>query len=198
MFMFNFKNNNKAFSLIELLVVIGIIGLLTTLSVVMVGVAREKSKIASAQHDIDQIYKAIVMMSNDTGTWPGHQTADVICANCVNNEICGPDVNSLDCIAGGLGDGVSGITENDGATPYSNWNGPYMPRMPEDPWGYEYFFDTDYAVKNTELTPCDGGTVPLDCREAVVVGSYGPDREGRPTNGTAGAYGGDDIIKVIK
>lgn len=196
--MISIKKNKQGFSLMELLVVLGIIGLLSTLSMAIVGEARERSKISSAQHDIDQLYKAITMMANDTGQWPGHQSADVICAGCNNNEICGPDINSNDCAAGGLDDEVSGITQNDTGTPYANWSGPYMLSMPEDPWGYEYFFDTDYAIKNTDGTPCDGGVVPVDCREAVVVGSYGPDRLGRPTNGTAGAYGGDDVIKVIK
>jgi hypothetical protein len=64
--------------------------------------------------------------------------------------------------------------------------------MPMDPWGNEYFFDTDYEVDNTTDAPCDGGIVPADCYLAVVVGSYGPDGVGN------GLYNGDDIIKIIK
>lgn len=197
--MLEWKKNRKGFTLIELLVVLGIIGLLTTLSVVAVRTARTKSKISKAKHDIDQIYKAISMMSNDTGYWPNHQTVDTVCATCSNNELCGPDLNGNDCATGGLDDEVAGIILDDSGSPYSNWSGPYMPSMPEDPWGREYFFDTDYAVKNTDGTPCDGLSVPVDCRYAVVIGSYGPDQEGRPSeDSTAGAFGGDDVIKVIR
>lgn len=183
------NTKNKGFTLIELLVVIAIIGLLSTLTIVAVNYARERARIAKAQHDIGQIYTAISLLVNDTNEWPGHQTVEMVFSG-GGNEICGLDSGGGNC-AVGLGDEESGIVQNDSAPDeYSGWQGPYMALMPLDPWGYEYFFDTDYSLKNIDDTPCD--TAAPNCYTAVVVGSYGPDGLGN------NQYNADDIIKVIK
>lgn len=170
----------KGFTLIELLVVITIIGILSTLAVGAVNIARKNAKITKAQHDIDQIYKAISIMANDTDTWPGHQVIDTI-GTTTNNEIC-----SDGCV-GGIASSTTGITSTDGT--YTGWAGPYMNIIPLDPWGNNYYFDTDYEVRS-DNSPCDGQIVP-PCDTAAVVGSYGPDGIGY------NLYNGDDIIKVI-
>jgi len=174
-------NNTKIFSgftLIELLVTIAIIGLLSTLAMISVNAARLKAKVAVVQHDTDQIFKAITMLGNDTGLWPGQQAVDTVNTG-ANNEICG------DSCTYGLSDSRAGITDTDGN--YSGWAGPYMEKVKLDPWGNEYFFDTDYRV-TVDDEPCNGGGA---CVDAVVVGSYGPD--GLANN----QYNADDIIKVI-
>jgi len=188
------KISIKGFTLIELLIVIAIIGLLTTLSVAGINIARQKAKIAVAQNDIDQISRAIDMLVTDSGEWPGHQKYNTVCASgCATNEFCGPDANSADC-ARGLDDESAGIMSDDSASPYSNWDGPYLNRALLDPWGKEYFFDTDYQI-DVDDNPCGCGGG--GCADAVVIGSYGPDGLGRPTGG-ADAYGCDDIIKILK
>jgi hypothetical protein len=55
-----------------------------------------------------------------------------------------------------------------------------MQDVPKDPWGNDYFFDTDY-----DLEP-GGGT-----NWAVVLGSYGP------SNPTMDQYGPDVVIYTI-
>ena len=172
------RNNQNAFTLVELLVVIGIIGFLAAMAVVAVKTAQQKAKVAKVQNDIDEIYKAISAMANDTDTWPGHQTIGEI-NNGANNEIC------ADGCAFGLSSPQAGIVSTDGS--YGGWNGPYMRQIPTDPWENEYFFDTDYQV-TVDGEPCDGGG---SCIDAVVVGSYGPDGIGNEQ------YNGDDIIKIV-
>ncbi len=192
------RMRRAGFTLIELLVVIAIIGLLSTLSVAGMNIARQKAKIVVAQNDIDQLSKAIDMLVTDCGEWPGHQIYNTVCTalpgGCPeNNEICGPDANSNDCDSG-LNDEAAGIWLNDSGSPYSNWSGPYITRVLTDPWGREYFFDTDYQIDvDNKPCGCGGG----GCTDAVVVGSYGPDGLGVPTGG-ADAYGCDDIIKILK
>jgi len=183
--------NKKGFTLIELLVVISIIGILASLSIFSINSSREKAKIAVVENDITQIRKAINMLENDSGQWAGHQPPNIVCADIVggcpaNNQICGPDVDGGTCVHS-LGEGFSGITADDNANPYPAWNGPYMYKVPLDPWNHEYFFDTNYSV-TVDGTPCDGGA---SCVKAVVIGSYGPDGKGKDL------YNADDIITVI-
>jgi prepilin-type N-terminal cleavage/methylation domain-containing protein len=192
------KIKTKGFTLIELLVVIAIIGLLTTLATVAVRIAMNKAKVAKAQQGVDTIYNAITIMSNDTDEWPGHQDKDEINTG-TGAEICGPDATLPtpgDCTAGGLSDSSSGLLANDGS--FLHWQGPYMVNIPLDPWGHEYFFDTNYSI-NAGSEPCAcGSNAGLGCRNMVVVGSYGPDGLGANAlvvgNSTDAC---DDVIKTI-
>lgn len=174
----------QGFSLVELLTIISIIGLLSTLAVAGVRIAQTKSKVAKAEHEIDAIYGAMSVLVHDTGFWPGLQPYETVCTNIptgcpANNEICD------DGCTYGLSDPRSGLLATDGS--FSNWGGPYISQIPVDAWGNEYFFDTDYEVDiNNE--PCNGGA---GCHNVVVVGSYGPDGLGN------NQYTSDDIIKII-
>jgi len=188
-------NQKKGFTLIELLVVIAIIGVLSTLAIVALSNARANARTAKAQYDIEQISKAMNLLVVDTYLWPDGQPVNIVCTDrdggCPSgNEICDTDKNSNSCNAK-LSDASSGIMSTDGS--YSGWDGPYLRSIPQDPWGYEYFLDTDYSIDvNDQPCGCGGG----GCVMAVVIGSYGPDQEGAPT-GATGSYGCDDIIKII-
>jgi prepilin-type N-terminal cleavage/methylation domain-containing protein len=174
-----FKKFSLGFTVIELLVVIAIIGLLATLAVAAMNYAKNYAKKTKAQHDLAQIEKTISMLANDTGTWPGHQNINYV--NTGNgNEICS------DGCTYGLTDPRSGLLSTDGS--YINWAGPYFDQLPADPWGRQYFFDTDYRIR-LDSTPCAGGG---SCIDAAVVGSYGADGSGN------NLYNADDIIKILK
>ncbi len=190
-FLLNKNKRLSGFSLIELLVVIGIIGMLTTLAVTAVTSARDKAKEARVLNDLKLISDAIVMLSNDTNLWPGEQVLNTI-GSAANNEICGVDTNSEDCGAQTLSANTSGLTATNGN--YVNWSGPYLVSIPLDPWDSEYFFDTDYSIDiNDEPCGCGGG----GCVNMVVLGSYGPDKAGKPVNTATGGYGCDGIIRII-
>jgi prepilin-type N-terminal cleavage/methylation domain-containing protein len=168
----------SGFTLVELLVTIGIIALLSTMAMVGVRYAQSRANVAKVLHDTDQIHKALSMLASDTGLWPGGQDVEEI-AVANGNEICG------DGCAISLSDPETGLAATDGN--YNGWNGPYMAEVPLDPWDNEYFFDTDYRV-DIDNNPCDGGTT---CRDAVAIGSYGPDGQGN------NLYNSDDIIKIL-
>ena len=73
-----------------------------------------------------------------------------------------------------LAAGAAGLLTTNGSFP--NWNGPYLPSIPLDPWGNNYFFDSDYLVNG---------------HNRVVIGSFGPNGVG------PNVYDSDDVIKII-
>jgi len=153
----------KGFTIIEILVVIGIIAFLATIVMGGSHYAKVYANQTKAESDVATIAKAIDTLALDTRQWPGHQTVYVACSgSCDNNEIANLFLPS------------SGLKSTDGSFP--NWNGPYMQVLTMDPWGNNYFMDTDYEI--------DGET-------KAVVGSYGPNGVG------LNQYDGDDIVQVI-
>ena len=147
------------------------------MAVTALNAARGNAKLAKAQHEIDQITTAIRFLENDSGQWPDHQPIDVMCRDLpggcpAGNELCD------DGCTNDFTSGYAGITQDDSSTPYNNWSGPYMSNIPQDPWGNDYFFDTDYDHP-------DRGWV-------VVVGSYGPNGIG------FNLYDSDDIVKILR
>lgn len=67
---FGRRNVCEAFTLIELLVVITIIGILASLSLVVIARVKEKGRRAEAQRQIHALLAAIVEYHSDTGTYP--------------------------------------------------------------------------------------------------------------------------------
>ncbi len=139
------RTKDGGFTLIEILVVVGIIGLLLGIAVPAYTGYRERSQIADAMSDLKRIETAIIVLALDTGLWPEGQDMGEI-NNGASNEIYD------------LSEPESGLVATDGNFP--NWNGPYIPEIPLDPWGNRYFMDTDYRISGVDN---------------VVLGSYGPE-----------------------
>ena len=158
--------NSAGFTLIELLVVISIVGILSAVVMASVNQARKNAKITKATAQVREIRKAIVMLEGDSGEWPGHKTIDDIENGASGNEMW--DLNIPE----------AGIVSTDGN--FGNWSGPYLSMTLVDPWGNNYFFDTDY-----DIDP-DGGQ-----RWATVVGSFGPNGIGQ------NVYDDDNIVDVL-
>ena len=167
------KNFQPGFTLIELLVVIAILGILSSIITTSVNSARGKAKIARAQMDLSQIKSAITMLANDTDKWPGREAA----AGTPSPQ----PVDTVRCTGGGtnevqnLNDAQTGLTVTHAS--YPGWNGPYMTTVRLDPWGHNYFFDTDYDHAPTG-----------DNIQSAALGSYGPNGVGN------NLYDSDDII----
>ncbi len=140
------KAHDGGFSLIEILVVIGAIGILVGIAIPAYNGYREKANIAEAQQVLKDIERAIIALAIDTGKWPGPMTIGT-----------GTNVE-LDH----LNYPKAGLTNNDN-NDFSNWNGPYIEGVvPLDPWGSNYFFDPDYDA---------GGPIKVP-----VIGSRGPNK----------------------
>ncbi|MFA6512010.1 MAG: prepilin-type N-terminal cleavage/methylation domain-containing protein [Patescibacteria group bacterium] len=142
------RKYQKGFTLVEMLVTIAVIGILAAVGLALLPDLRDKGRIADAQGDVRTLATAIRILEFDTGLWPGAQTP-------VTHQ--GVDGNEV----WDLSTDVAGIVATDGS--FSNWQGPYVPFLPVDPWGNPYFLDTDYDVD-----PSAGE------QWEAVIGSFGP------------------------
>jgi len=152
------KAGRAGFTLIELMIVIVCIGLLTSIAVPVYSKARNSSRIRQAEADLQIISAGILQLAYDTGLWPGR-----LARNSTHN----PELWDLSVARAGL-------IATDGLFP--NWQGPYVPSIPRDPWGANYFFDPDYTAGS---------------RVRVVVGSFGPNGNGR------NIYDSDNIFVLL-
>ncbi len=149
---------SSGYTLIELLVNIAIIGILTAISVSTYMTYKEQANITRAKADLKNIHLAIEALAADTEKWPGPNTI----GQTANQEIW--DLTSDD----------AGLLSATNA--FTNWRGPYVQTMPQDPWGNNYFFDPDYYI--------NGNAVP-------VVGSFGPNGQGQNN------YDSDDVYRIL-
>ena len=155
-------SDTPGFTLIELMVVIAIIGVIAAIATPAMTSYISHAKVIKATAEIERIYKALFLLEVDADEWPGHQEAGSLNIG-VGNEIW--DLSAPN----------AGLIVTDGSFP--NWAGPYLPTIPKDPWGKDYFFDTDYDVNG---------------ENHVVLGSFG-------LNGVGpNVYDDDDVIKIIQ
>jgi prepilin-type N-terminal cleavage/methylation domain-containing protein len=68
------KKSQRGFTLVELLVVIAIIGILATLLLLQLGVARQRARDAKRIADINQVRTAIELYYDDNGSYPVRST----------------------------------------------------------------------------------------------------------------------------
>jgi prepilin-type N-terminal cleavage/methylation domain-containing protein len=155
--MFAKAKTQDGFTLIELMICIAIIGVLASIAIPNYISYRKRALIAEAQAELKNLEKVIIMMALDTNLYPsGDHVADF--------ELGGPHFYMDDDpeygLTGADGDFLDDVEEAGGY-----WAGPYMGRMPKDPWGNYYWFDADW--RNNE-----------DGWDYVAIGSNGPDGEG--------------------
>lgn len=103
------KNLPRAFTLIEMLLVITIIGILAALVIPKMVGRSEQARQTAAQADISGIKTALDAFEVDNGYYPKGKN--------------------------GLGDLIQQPRD------VRNWHGPYLEKLPTDPWGNPYVYE---------------------------------------------------------
>ncbi len=159
-------------TLVELIVVISIIGILSSVILPRLNIARDKAQVAKAQVELGSIKIAIDVLHDDVALYPN---ADI--SQCRTVGL--PDPNEIN-----LSDNNAGILAN--GLSWADWNGPYAPDV-IDPWGNSYFLDEDYdCLAATE------GCMGLTDTTSVLV-SCGPNEAATGGNGSCD-YDADNIV----
>jgi general secretion pathway protein G len=111
------KRSEQGFTLTELMVVIFIIGLLTTVVLINVLPSQDRSMVTKAEADIATLEQALEMYRLDNLAYPG--TGDGL------NALVSPPASIAD--------------------PSRYRRGGYVKRLPEDPWGRPYQYQAPAA-----------------------------------------------------
>ena len=103
---------NKAFTLIEIMLVVIIIGALAAMVIPRFAGRSDQAKVAAAKADIEaNIATALKLYELDNGSFPTTSQG-------LEALVSKPSINPIP----------------------SNWNGPYIERKPIDPWGKPYTY----------------------------------------------------------
>jgi general secretion pathway protein G len=146
---------NAGFTLIEVIVVAGIIAILAGILVPLILKEIDESRITRAVADTKSISTAMIVFKKDTAQWP------------VMDENCEPNVTFLS----GAGNLPSGLPESGFDTGVASsydshfstdvnecyaptWKGPYMAMVTADPWGDTYITNANsFAVEGQPVQP---------------------------------------------
>jgi general secretion pathway protein G len=143
--------NKKGFTLIEVIVVAGIIAVLAGILVPLIFKEIDESKNTAAKADVRSISSALIILKKDTGQWPisgtcsntvtlltGAGTVPTLAGNWVDTQ-----VDSLDAYLS---------IDDNGCWP-NKWKGPYMAVVNTDPWGNAYVINADAFVSVADPKP---------------------------------------------
>ena len=166
--------NENGFTLIEVIVVAGIIAILAGILVPLILKEIDESRITRAYGDVKSISSAILVFKKDTAQWPAL------------DETCNPNITLLSgsgSAPGGLGANnwdnslertINEQLPEDANGCYNNWKGSYIPYVSADPWGNRYvinadkFADTDRPVWIMSAGPNE--TIDTNAEDAEVAG----------------------------
>ena len=133
--------NSKGFTLIEVIVVAGIIAILAGILVPLIFKEIDESKLSRAAADVKSISTAIMVFKKDTGKWPAYLddcTTQVTLLVGAGNDP-GNDITAIGFDTSVTVSMNTDLQSNNGC--YTNWKGPYMANVTADPWGTKYLIN---------------------------------------------------------
>ncbi|MBI5075982.1 MAG: type II secretion system protein GspG [Nitrospirae bacterium] len=142
----------KGFTLIEVIVVAGIIAVLAGILVPLIFKEIDESKISRAAADVRSISTALIVLKKDTGNWP-------VTSVCNNAMTLMKGDGSLPTFSGGgwvinsMGSFDSVLNADDSGCWPNTWKGPYMATVNKDPWGNSYLMNVDALLSTATPLP---------------------------------------------
>ncbi len=188
------QSRQRAFTLVELLVVISIIALLAGMALPAIGKALDTAKKAKVNAMISQLKVGITAFNTDYGTWPA---ADVATDEKLDNKLL---YQILTGTEGGVG-GTGNSTYNTRNIPYMEFSSKDLdsttaPTMFVDPWyasmkqnpnqNYTVLVDDDYDNVIVNIPPGTGNAAGINA--GVAIWDPGP-----PAGHVKGAPPGDSV-----
>lgn len=180
-------NNRRGFTLIEVIVVAGIIAILAGILVPLVFNQIDESKKTRALADIKSINVATLAFRKDVGKWPVlHETAgdpwvDILVSDGTvpalpagftavsNNKSNFKFQMASDALTAPVT-----IFTGPGGMYFKLWKGPYMSAFPADPWGNAYVMNSGYLFYSETDLP-GATTTPVWLLSAGPNGIYETD-----------------------
>lgn len=129
----------KGFTLIEVIVVAGIIAVLAGILVPLIFKEIDESKITRAAADVRSISSALIVLRKDTGQWPVSATCLSDTTMMRGSGLMPPLAANWDSSLGARFDTIFS-TDANGCWP-NTWKGPYMAQVTADPWGNSYMMN---------------------------------------------------------
>lgn len=143
-----FFKNKTAFTLIEIMLVVIIIGILAAMVIPNMAGRGEQARVSAARADIDaNLSTALDLYELDNGQYP---TTD---------------------------QGLLALLEKPSSSPApANWHGPYLKkkRIPLDPWGREYKYIAPGVHNTEEFDLSSYGPDGVESQGDIVNWSYDP------------------------
>ncbi|HLG30064.1 MAG TPA: prepilin-type N-terminal cleavage/methylation domain-containing protein [Candidatus Brocadiales bacterium] len=177
----------RAFTLIEVLIVLAIIAILAGILTPVTMSYIEGARIVRAQNDVEAIGKAILSFNEDTALWPIYEHSENLESYYSVLYGSGALPSEIVDFADRLENQLNSNIPNYLTTGEFAWNGPYLSSLNADPWG------NSYVVNSSGLIPSS--------TKAVWVISAGPngiiDTSLSQERGIA-VLSGDDIGYRIK
>lgn len=133
----------RGFTLIEILVVVVILGILAAIVVPRVMDRPGEARVVRAQQDIQGIVTALNMYRLDNFVYPSSAQ------------------------------GLQALVSKPSTQPdAANWKGPYLDRLPKDPWGREYMYSQPGQHGPVDVYSHGGDGKPGGTDEAADIGNW--------------------------
>lgn len=146
----NMRNRQGGFTLVEVIVVAGIIAILAGILVPLILKEIDESRITRAYGDVRSISAAFIVFKKDTGKWPNLDSSCSPAVTLLTGDGVVPDNYSAVGFDDSLQIGYYAYFSGDDTGCYgSRWKGPYMTYVTSDPWGNSYLVNAkDFSGAN--------------------------------------------------